>query len=143
MTGIILIVGGVWGICYTYTNIARENIVTPKDAVIPEKPVRGPLTLKAQADVIRQHTLKMTDGKTYAEMPRQIPKLDEKGKEIVDTEGKPVMAANTSRDTWITAMTLTTAINLGILTYAFSAMVILFGCVSILTGVIFYFFSKK
>ncbi len=141
--GILLLIGGVWGIMFTYKSIAQEKIVTPSDASIPEKPVRGPFTLKAQADIIRKHTLKSTGGKTFAEMPRQIPKLDENGQQVLDIDGKPVMTANTARDMWITATTLTTALNLGILTYVFSGLIILFGCISIWTGIVFCALSRR
>ena len=55
ITGIVLVGGGIWGIAFTYTNVARENITTPDDASIPGVPMRGPFTLKAQADIIRFH----------------------------------------------------------------------------------------
>lgn len=141
--GIALVVGGVGGIYFTYQNIARENIVTPSDADFPEQPVRGPLTLKAQADIIRKHTLEMTGGKTYAEMPRQVPKLDENGAQILDAEGKPVMTANTARDIWALATTLTTALHLGILAYAFSGLLVLFGLVLLWAGVVLNALGKR
>ena len=143
MVGVILIVGGIWGIYFTYINIVQEKIVTPDDAFIPSQSVRGPLTLKAQADIIRHHALQSTDGKTFAEMPRQIPVLDQSGNPVLGIDGQPVMEANTARDIWITVTTLTTALNLGILTYVFSALIILFGLVSIWTGIIFCVLSRK
>ena len=143
VAGIVLVAGGVWGIYFTYKNIAEEKIVTPKDSAIPEQPVRGPLTLKAQADIIREHTLKMTGGKTFSEMSRQIPKLDENGNPVLDTESNPVMVANTARDIWITATTLITALHLGVLTYVFSGIVLLLGFISIWTGVVFYALSRE
>src|SRR3989338_403568 len=115
LAGIVLVAGGIWGIYFTYKNVSEEKIVTPKDSAIPEKPVRGPLTLKAQADIIKEHTLQMTDGKTFSEMPRQIPKLNDSGKPALDAEGNPIMAANTARDIWITATTLITALHLGVI----------------------------
>ena len=57
VAGILIVIGGIWGITFTYKNIAQEKIVTPAGASISEKPVRGPFTLKAQADIIREHTL--------------------------------------------------------------------------------------
>ena len=143
VAGIVLVAGGVWGIYFTYKNIAEEKIITPKDSAIPEQLVRGPLTLKAQADIIREHTLKMTGGKTFSEMSRQIPKLDENGNPVLDTEGNPVMVANTARDIWITATTLITALHLGVLTYVFSGIVLLLGFISIWTGVVFYALSRE
>ena len=143
LAGIVLVAGGIWGIYFTYKNVSEEKIVTPQDSAISEKPVRGPLTLKTQADTIREHTLRMTDGKTFSEMPRQIPKLDDNGKPVLDAEGNPIMVANTARDIWITATTLITALHLGILTYVFSGMVLLFGLISIWTGVVFYALSRE
>lgn len=138
-----MVTGGIWGIYFTYKNVSEEKIVTPKDSAIPEQPVRGPLTLKAQADIIREHTLKMTGGKTFSEMPRQILKLDDNGNSVLDTEGNPVMVANTARDIWITATTLRTALHVGILTYVFSGMILLFGLISMWTGVVFYALSRE
>lgn len=121
VVGVVLIIGGVWGITFIYKNIAQEKIITPSDASIPEQPVRGPFTLKSQADIIREHTLNSTGGKTYAEMSR-------------DDE---------NRSMWITATTLTTALNLGILSYIFSALFILLGCISIWTGIVFKTLSQQ
>ena len=143
IAGLVFVAGGVWGICFTYRNVVREMIVTPADAAIPERPVRGPLTLKVQADVIRKHALASTGGKTYAEMPRQVAKTDETGQPVLGPDGKPVMTANTARDIWVTATTLTTALNLGILTYVFSALLMLFGCVSVWTGVVFRAMARR
>lgn len=143
VAGIVLVGGGIWGLTFTYKNVVRENITTPDDASIPSVSVRGPFTLKAQSDIIRVHTLRMTEGKTFAEMPRQIPKLDENGKPIFGEDGKPAMTANTARDIWITATTLITALNLGIFAYAFAGLTLLIGLFSIWTGIIFYALSRK
>ncbi len=143
VAGAVMVIGGIWGIVFTYNNVARENIKTSEGSSIPGVDVRGPLTLKAQADIIRVHTLKATGGKTYAEMPQQIPKLDESGNPVLDKDGKPVTVPNDARNMWVTATTLTTALNLGIITYAFSSIVLLFGLISIWTGIIFYILGKK
>src|SRR3989338_8025641 len=143
VAGIAMIGGGFWGIVFTYKNVAQEKITTPTDSSIPGVQVLGPLTLKAQADIIREHTLKTTGGKVFAEMPRQIQKLDADGKPVLDTDGKPVMVANTARDMWITATTLTTALNLGIITYAFSGLILFMGLISIWTGITFHALSKQ
>ncbi len=143
LAGIVLFVGGVWGITFTYQNISREKIVTAPDSAIPNVPLGGPMTLKAQADIIRHHTLSATGGKTYAEMPRQIAQVDASGKPVLDKDGKPVMINNTTRDMWVTATTLTTALNLGILTYVFSGLIILLGLISFWTGMVFGALSKK
>lgn len=143
ITGIILLSGGIWALIFTEANVVRERIITPSDASIPNTEVRGPLTLKAQADIIRHHTLESTDGKTYSEMPRQVQKLDENGNPVVDNQGNPVLVPNTARDIWITATSLTTALNLGIITYVFSVLVILLGLISIWNGFIFLVLARK
>ncbi len=143
VAGIVMVLGGLWGISFTYKNVVKENITTPPDASIPNVLVRGPWTLKSQADIIREHTLKITDGKTYSEMPRQIQKVDQNTKPVFDESGKAVMVPNVNRDIWVTATALTTALNLGIVTYAFSGLIFLFGFISIWTGVMFWFLSKN
>lgn len=120
-SGILMVLGGGYGIKFTYDNIKKENIVTPKDASIPETAVLGPFTLMSQAEIIREHTLKTTGGKTYAEMERENP----------------------TREMWVTATTLTTALNLGIIAYLFSGLFLLFGLISIWTGFVYMNLVKK
>ena len=139
VTGIILLAGGIWGVAFTHTNVSREAIVTPSDASIPDKEVRGIFTLKSEADVIRDHTLHTTKGKTYSQMPRVVEKLDEDGETILDEEGNPVMVPNEARNIWITATALMTALHLAIVTYAFSMLIMLLGLISLWNG---YLFSK-
>ena len=141
--GVIMVLGGLWAVSFTYQNVAQENIVTPEDASISSTPVWGPFTLKAQADVIRKHTLKSTNGKTYAEMPRQVAGVDEDGEPVLDADGEPVMVPNKARNIWVTATTLNTALHLGIITYLVSGLVILLGLILVWMGAVFGALSKK
>jgi len=143
IAGILMIGVSAYAIMFTYNNVIRENITTPADASIPSAPVRGPFTLKAQADIIRKHALKASDGKTYAQMPSKVPQLDENGDPVLDENGEAVMVSNSARTTWVTATTLITALNLGVLTYAFSALVFFLGLISVWTGVTFYVLSRR
>lgn len=143
LIGIILLGSGAAGALFTYSNVARENIVTTGDSAIPNTPVRGIFTLKAQSDIIRTHTLNNTEGKTFAEMPRSIPQLDSEMNPVVDQDGKPVMTPNTARNAWFNATTLTTSLNLAILAYAFSGLVILLGLIMIWMGLIMKHFIKR
>ena len=122
VVGIGSFAGGVFGAVYTWNQAAQENITTPDDAVFPEVPVRGPMSLYAQANIIEHHQLESTDGLRYAEMPRQVPQLDDAGNQAIGHDGQPVMVANAARSSWITATTLTTALNLGLLAYGLSAL---------------------
>lgn len=108
------VLGGIGGAVYTYRSAAEENITTPGDAAIADAPVRGPLTLWAQADIIEQHQLESTEGHRYAEMDREDP----------------------LRGSWIDATALTTALGLGILSYAFSAFAIAMGVTVIALGLV-------
>ena len=117
--GVLLIVAGAWGLYFTHKSVVQEKIVTPADAIIANKPVLGPFTLKAQADVIRKHTLETTENKTFAEIPRDNP----------------------NRDIWITATTLITALNLAVLAYAFASLTLVVGIAFICIGYLFYKFS--
>ena len=141
--GVVLVLGGLWATVFTYQNVVREKIVTAEDASLPTAPVRGPFTLHSQANIIREHVLKATDGKTYAEMPRQVPKVDAAGEPVLGKDGKPVLVPNEARAMWVTATTLITALHLGIITYLFAGLIILLGLISIWTGIVFGALSKK
>ena len=54
--------------------LAEERIITPEDAEIPLATVDSPAEAKAQADIIQEHALKTTDGKTYSELARDDPR---------------------------------------------------------------------
>ncbi len=120
LAGMIMIGSGSWGLIFTHNSIKREKITTHSEASIPNVLIAGPLTLKSQADVIRVHTLRATGGKTFAETPTTTP-----------------------RDIWITALTLTTALNFGILAYILSGAALLLGLVFIWIGIAFFALSKK
>lgn len=113
--GVGSVLGGGAGAVYTYNQAADQNVTTTDDAPIPETPVRGPFTMWAQADIINTHQLENTEGLYYAEMPREIPQLDEAGDPVMNEAGEQAMIPNPTRATWITATGLVTALNLGIL----------------------------
>lgn len=136
VVGFFSAIGGVFGIVYTYQQAAVENITTPDDARIAEKPVRGPLTMWAQADIINHHQLERTQGLRYAEMPRQVPILDEAGNPVLNEAGEAMMGPNQARLSWVTATTLTSVLSLGIISYAFSAFAFVVGLVMLGMGLI-------
>ncbi len=55
------------------TALADERIITAEDAEIPLQPVDSAAEAKAQADIMRQHALTLTGGKTYAELDKADP----------------------------------------------------------------------
>lgn len=71
--GIVLIAGGGATWYVVSDTLAEQNIVTPEDACLPDRQVRGPFTAYCQAKVIQLHTMESTGGKTYAELDREDP----------------------------------------------------------------------
>jgi hypothetical protein len=135
--GLGSVAGGIAGAVFTWNTAAGENITTPDDASIPETPVRGVFTMYSQADIITHHQMERTEGLRYAEMPREVPMVDETGAPVLDENGDQVMGPNEARMSWITATTLTTALNLGIMAYMLSAFAIVVGLALAGCGVVF------
>jgi len=136
VVGFFSAIGGVFGIVYTYQQAAVENITTPDDARIAERPVRGPLTMWAQADIINHHQLERTQGLRYAEMPREVPLVDEAGNPVLNEAGEPMMGPNQARLSWVTATTLTSVLSLGIISYAFSLFAFVVGLILLGMGLV-------
>lgn len=135
--GVGAVAGGIFGIVYTWDQAVAQNVVTPDDAAIAETAVRGPFTMWAQADIITTHQLDNTGGLYYAEMPREVPQVDETGATVLDENGDPVMVPNEARASWFNPLVLTTALNLGILAYALSAVAIAVGLTLAVVGFVF------
>lgn len=131
------VAGGVFGAWFTWDQATTQNITTPEDAAIPNAAVRGPFTMWAQSDIITHHQLDRTEGLFYSEMPRQVAQLDDAGNTVLDENGEPVMINNAARASWLDATTLTTALSLGIVSYALSAMAIVIGVTLALVGYVF------
>jgi hypothetical protein len=53
-----------------------QEIVTPEDACLPERQVRGPFTAWCQAEVIDEHTREITGGLTYAQLEQDDPRRE-------------------------------------------------------------------
>ena len=136
-------VGGVFGAWYTWDQAVVQDIVTPDDAVIPETPVRGPFTMWAEADIITHHQLDRTEGLYYAQMDRFVPMLDENGSVVLDEVGEAVMVPNEARASWFNATTLTTALSLGIVSYALSAFAFAVGLTLVFAGFVFLYIRRR
>ena len=98
--------------------VIAENIVTPEDASIPSVQVKDAATAKAQADIIEEHYLKLTGGKTYAELDREDP----------------------NRETAFRAATLRTSLNLAVMGFKISDLVIGMGFFMVAIGGTFVLF---
>lgn len=110
--GVLLVLGGTGTWVLVSTTLADQEIVTPDDACLPERQVKGPFTAYCQARVIQKHTLESTDGLTYAQLDREDPRRQ--------------VAMNSS---FLQASLFTSVLAFGV-----SAMAIAVGVLFVLTG---------
>lgn len=74
VAGVIFAVAGVVTWFVVADQLAAENITVSEDAeFLAGSDVTGPFAAYAQAQVINQHALDATGGKTYAELERDDP----------------------------------------------------------------------
>jgi hypothetical protein len=92
--------------------LADERIITAEDAEIPLAAVDNADEAKAQADIIREHALEASGGKTYSEMDRNDP----------------------ARATYLNSVTLRTALMESYLAFKVSDLVLGMGVIVVLLG---------
>lgn len=115
--GAAMIVIGYQGRDDVRSTLAREQIYGPTDSTIPGQLVDTGDKARAQADIMRHHTLTATGGLTYAQMgsyqlasdPTNPKGTSDKTLAAKDANGNPI--ANAARNTWVTETALTTALN--------------------------------
>jgi hypothetical protein len=74
VAGVIFAVAGVVTWFVVADQLAAENITVSEDAAfLAGSDVTGPFAAYAEAQVINQHALEATGGKTYAELERDDP----------------------------------------------------------------------
>jgi hypothetical protein len=72
--GIVLVIGGVATWIVVSNTLADQNITVADDAsCLAGDEVNGPLSAYCEAQIIEQHALDATGGKTYAELDREDP----------------------------------------------------------------------
>ena len=74
--GALMIVAGALTAWMVSSELADQDIVTPEDACLPDRQVRGPFTAWCQAEIIEEHALEATGGMTFAELEREDPLRD-------------------------------------------------------------------
>ena len=95
-----------------HDTLVAERITTAEDASIPNAAVDDAATAESQANVIKAHTLESTEGKTYAEMDREDPQ----------------------RALYLNSVSLRTALNLAVMGFKVSDLVIGMGAFIIVVG---------
>lgn len=122
--------------------VVRENIMTSEDASIPNVQVTNAATAKAQAEAIEAHVLKTTGGETYATVDRYVAAdgvgttSDKEQALIVD--GNPV--PNPARNTAFQGAALRTSLNLAVMGFKISDLVIAMGFFMVAIGGTFVLF---
>jgi hypothetical protein len=141
--GVGSMAGAAFGAWFTWDQAVAQDVVTPDDASIPEAAVRGPFTMWAQADIITHHQLDRTGGLYYSEMDREVPAVDENGEAVMDESGEQLMVPNEARASWVDATALTTALSLGIISYALAAFAFVTGSALVAVGFVFLHIRRK
>jgi hypothetical protein len=122
--------------------IVRENITTSEDASIPNVQVTNAATAKAQAEAIEAHTLKTTGGETYATVDRYVAAdgvgtTSDKAQALI-VDGNPV--PNPARNTAFQGAALRTSLNLAVMGFRVSDLVIGMGFFMVAIGGTFVLF---
>ena len=74
IVGVVMAIAGVVTWIVISTTLADQKITVSDDArCAAGDGVNGPISAYCQADIIDQHTLEITGGKTYAELDREDP----------------------------------------------------------------------
>ena len=125
LLGIVFVAAGVYMVAEGQSAknevrdaIVAENIITTEDASIPNVQIDSAATAKAQAAIINEHLLAITDGRTYSELDRDDP----------------------LRDTALTAANLRTSLNLAVMGFTVSELVMGMGLFMIAIGGTFVIF---
>ena len=113
LTGAALVGVGLWGRREVTTALARERVVSTPDATPPNALVTSAAAARSLAEVIREHTLEATGGRTYAETPQYLdhdgnPTSDADAARKDERTGQPV--ENPELTLWFQSTTLQTAL---------------------------------
>ena len=148
-SGILILLGtgtivvGALGFSEVRDTISQEHITATPDArdqganLDPGQVIDTGAEAKEFAKIIRAHVLEITGGRTYAEMGRFLTpsgeETNDEAEAATDAQGNPV--PNTTRDLWIIATSLTTALNTSFLAERIALFSIVMGVALLLTGV--------
>ncbi|WP_341719568.1 aromatic ring-opening dioxygenase LigA [Micromonospora sp. FIMYZ51] len=74
VAGLVMLAAGATTWFVVQSQLADERITVSEDADrFAGKPIKGPFTAYAEAEVIEKHSLEASGGKTYAELDREDP----------------------------------------------------------------------
>ena len=150
--GVVAIFMGVNGLNTVRDSIKDENIFfstqADGDAATDEyasewygEQVTDGEQARAFANVMRTHQLERTEGLTYAEMgrytsaanPEDPAGTSDEEAALKDESGQPV--PNSARNSWVTAVAITTALNMSYMAEQLSIFGLVVGVALLLTGI--------
>lgn len=138
--GLVATGAGIYVNSFVVSQLSDQNITTPADASIPNKPVNSIETALSMADIIQTHAAASGGGYTYSEMGRfALPSGDPIGTNSateaqLDANGNPV--ANAARNTQLTAAGLVTSLSLSAMAIGVSYGAIALGIGFTLLGLV-------
>lgn len=138
IAGIVMIVAGAITYGTVASQLKAENITVPKDsefmgAMFAGKPVAGPLSAYAQADIINHHALAGTGGKTYAELGALASAAREEAKTAEDS-GDTALAEQKTAEAEEFTTQRATVMNASFLRASLFSSVIAFGVAALVMG---------
>lgn len=127
IAGIIFVIAGgvTWGM--VTSQLKAENITVPGDAsFLAGAEVKGPFSAFAQADIINEHALAGTEGRTYAELGAAQREVE---------EGSPEHEELTAqRNSIMNASFLRASLFTSVVSYGVAALVIGLGALLVVIG---------
>ena len=138
LMGLAMIAIGLVGRADVRDRLAQEQIVGTPDSSIAGQEVDTGSEAEVFADMIREHTLEATGGKTYAEMPRAVFK--DSGEPVPEDKADAALASgraidNPEREIWITSTALSTALNTSFFAESVTTFTIVVGVALLLIGI--------
>lgn len=127
VTGILFIGAGgaTWGV--VSSQLSEQRITIPGDARwFASQEVRGPLTAYSQADIIEQHAMAGTEGRTYAELGEAMQDVEPGSPEAEELQAQ--------RDSVMNASFLRASLFTSIVAYGVAALVVGLGVVLLVTA---------
>ena len=144
VTGLVAIIAGAlfviaggatWSLITA--NLAKENITVAEDSkLLPGDDVNGPFSAFAQAQIINEHALAATEGKTYAELGAEVRAAEEAGDTALAEE------LQGQRTTVMNASFLRASLFTSVVSYGVAAFVVGMGVLLLIFGAAFNSIAK-
>lgn len=129
LAGLVMIMAGALTWATVTSQLTDENITVPADASsFAGKKVAGPFTAYSQAETIKKHALHATEGRTYAQLGKEI-KEAEAAKDTAKAEELTQLRTQAMNGSFLRASLFTSVVSYGI-----SALVMGLGLLSMLVG---------